>query len=1022
MPASPLECGRCQRSPRAYAARHPMSAFFDPRGDRPFSGWPPRGGRPRVVRTGPMMPRRRRIILSVIAAIVVILIVLGSLIGLRVQILFLDSLGHSNVFWTPFWAQVVLFLIGLAFTGGLVGLSIPLWTVAIHALDRRAGRIALWSGIALAVIVGIAGGIFLAQQWQDVLLWQNGHSFGRADPVFHQDYSFFLFTLPVIDDVIGLAWAAVIVSLLGAIAVAVFAVVVETSPEDLPLPLQPPAGRTPRDAMRVSVLHAGGALAAVFVLAGLSAHFGVFHLSTAQHDNYVGLDATQRNVIQPVLGALQWVAIGFAIATVAVLALRRRASPTVNGIVLGSMLVGWLAVAGLSQGIPAAIYQGASVNPNAQTAQAPTITDYLVTSRDAWALVDGRDVQRSQFGNPPGTAPVVPTPADLAADPGTLRNVRIQDFRQLQETFAQIDRSRPYQTYSTITVDRYKAADGSEIEVMLGPREIAEGSIPNASFVNTNLNFTHGYGITAATVNTVGSEGKPDLLAGQQPLRLITGNAPPDLNVKDPRIYCGMDTTQPVVANTKQPEFDYPSGNSELTTSFGTAGGMQMPGALDRLALSLNQFGGLNLFLTSQTTNDSRILLHRQVTDRVQQLAPWLRIDKDPYIVADPQSGHLVWIVDGYVTSDRFPDSYRQSDGTSYMRNAVKATIDARTCATTLYAVDPSEPLTAAYSAIFPNLLTPLDQMPASLRAHLRYPEDLFQNQATVYTAAHITDPSVLYNRSDLWRLAEEDINGTQTATQAYYVELTLPGETTPQFVLLQTFSPAASTGGGTANNNMTAWLAATNDYTTGRPKLVAVPINNAANVLGPLQFDNNINTDQKISPQLTLLRGGGSNVVLGNVIVLPFNNRSFLYVRPLYVQAANGSFPQLKYVIVGTRDAVFMGSSFGDALAGLFGQAIPGVPTSTGTTTPTPPGATPTPGPPGATPTPSPPGGVSPQVYNLLLDLYQHEQKAQAALQRGDYVTYGTEEAAVKKDLDQLTALNVIPSASPSPSASVSP
>jgi uncharacterized membrane protein (UPF0182 family) len=501
----------------------------------------------------------------------------------------------------------------------------------------------------------------------------------------------------------------------------------------------------------------------------------------------------------------------------------------------------------------------------------------------------------------------------------------------------------------------------------------------------------------------------------------VSPNAPPDLAVKDPRIYCGVDTTQPVVGNTQQPEFDYPSGSSEKTSNFGPVGGMAMPGGFDKLALSLNQFSGLDLFLTSQTTSDSRVLLHRQVSDRVQQLAPWLTVDGHPYIVADPTSGHLVWIVDGYVTSDRFPDSYRQDNGTSYMRNAVKATVDARTCATTLYAVDPSEPLTAAYAAIFPGLLTPLDQMPMSLRAHLRYPEDQFHNQSLVYTAAHITDPAVLYNHSDLWRLAEEQINNQQQSTQAYYVELTLPGDSQPQFVLLQTFSPAANTGGGTANNNMTAWLAARCDYTTGfKPKLVAVPINNAANVLGPLQFDNNINTDQKISPQLTLLKGGGSNVVLGNVIVLPFNNRSFLYVRPLYVQAANGSFPQLKYVIVGTQNAVSLGSSFGDALAGLFGQAIPGAPTTATGTPPTPspspsPGASPAPG-------PTPPAGVSSQVYALLLDLYQHEQKAQAALQKGDFATYGTEEAAVKRDLDQLTALNVIPSSTAAPSPTPSP
>ncbi len=975
-----------------------------------------------MVRSGPLFPRRRRIILGILAAIVLVLVILGSLIGLRVQLLFLGSLGHSNVFWTPFWTQVVLFLVGTAITGGLVALSIPLWVVAGGAIDRRGGRVALWAGIALAVIVGISGGIYLAQQWQDVLLWLNGHSFGRTDPVFGQDYSFFLFTLPVIDHLIGLAWGAVIVSLIAAIAVALLAVVVETSPEDLPLPLHSPPGRSARDTLRVAVMHSGILLAAVFVLAALSAHFGVYHLSTSQHDNFVGLDATQRNVIRPVLGALQWVAAGFAVVALAVVALRRRAAATATGIGLAGMLVGWLAVAGLAQGVPAAIYQGASVNPNAQTAQAPAMSDFLATSRDAWGLQTDRDVTVQQFGSPPGSAPTAPTPTDLAADPGTLANVRIQDFRQLPETFAQIDRSRAYQTFPTVTVDRYKAPDGSEMEVMLSPREISESSIPSNTFVNRALNFTHGYGITAVSVNTVGNEGKPTILAGGQPLALEAANAPPDLNVKDPRIYCGMDTTQPVVANTDQAEFDYPSGSGDKTTHFGSDGGMAMPGGLDRIALSLNQFGGLDLFLTSQTTSDSRVLLHRQVTDRVQQLAPWLRIDGDPYLVADPQSGHLVWIVDGYVSSDRFPDSFQQDDGTSYMRNAVKATIDARTCATTLYAVDPSEPITATYMSIFPGLLTPLDRMPATLRAHLRYPEDLFKSQAQAYTAVHITDPGVLYNRSDLWRLAEEDLGGNQQATQAYYVELTLPGTSQPQFVLLQTFSPAANAAGGTANNNMTAWLAAECDYTTGfKPKLVSVPINNAANVLGPLQFDNNINTDQKISPQLTLLRNGGSNVVLGNVIVLPFNSRSFLYVRPLYVQAANGSFPQLKYVIVGTQNAVAMDSTFGQALADLFGQAIPGAPGSSGTSPPTAPSP---PSSPGSSPTPSPsvPPGVSPQVYQLLVDLYQHEQAAQAALQRGDYVSYGQQEAAVKKDLDQLTALNAIPTAAPSASASPSP
>ncbi|MGH7750208.1 MAG: UPF0182 family protein, partial [Candidatus Dormibacteria bacterium] len=336
-------------------------------------------------------------------------------------------------------------------------------------------------------------------------------------------------------------------------------------------------------------------------------------------------------------------------------------------------------------------------------------------------------------------------------------------------------------------------------------------------------------------------------------------------------------------------------------------------------------------------------------------------------------------------------------------------------CATTLYAVDPSEPLTAAYSDIYPGLLTPLDRMPMGLRSHLRYPEDLFKAQATVYAAAHITDPNVLYNRSDLFRVAQENLNNNIQDTQPYYVELTLPGDKAASFVLLQSFSPAQSTGSGAASNVMTALLAARCDYTTGgHPRLVAIRLNNADNVLGPLQFDNNINTDATISPEITLFSQSGSSVFLGNVIVLPFNGHSFLYVRPLYVQAAGGSFPQLREIIVGTQTQLAQGPSLPEALANLFHQQIPGL------------GGTPTAAAsPGATPSPLPGGTttLSPQALALIQDLITHNANAQAAIQKGDYATYGTEQAAVQKDLAQLKQL-LGPGVSvvPSPSASASP
>ncbi|HSY14958.1 MAG TPA: UPF0182 family protein, partial [Jatrophihabitantaceae bacterium] len=358
----------------------------------------------------------------------------------------------------------------------------------------------------------------------------------------------------------------------------------------------------------------------------------------------------------------------------------------------------------------------------------------------------------------------------------------------------------------------------------------------------------------------------------------------------------------------------------------------------------------------------------------------------------------------------------------------VKAVIDAKTCAIKLYAVNLNEPITAAWNAIYPGLLTPLSDMSTYLRSHLRYPEDLFNDQAQAYAKVHITSPTVFYNGSDLFNIAQQSVNGTNQATTAYYVEATLPGTSSPQFVLLQTFSPGASGGGATANN-MTAWLAAECDYTgTNEPQLVSVRLNNADNVLGPLQFDNNINTNQVISSEISLLDQHGSTVTLGNVIILPFNNDSFLYVRPLYVTAAaNGgtAFPQLQYVIVGDQGNVQQGTSFAAAVAALLnnGTPVPGLPlpgTSTGTTSPSPspstsPSASPSPGT-SPTPTSIPTGTIQQQIIALDSKIVADNSAAEAALMAGNFTAYGADEAKVQADLQALQKLLAQQSASPSP------
>src|SRR5579859_7995394 len=397
-----------------------MSAFgFDP--EQIFAR---RRSRPRIVRP-PGQLRRRIIIFSVIAAIVVLLIVIRWLLGLRADYLYFKSVGHTNVFWTPLIAHIVLFFIGFAIVAIIFGAAAFGCSIAAANLDKRGRKIALWGGAVIAVIAGIAGGSSLSGEWQDILVWLHSVPFGSTDPVFHADYSFFVFTLPAIDDLMGLLWGGVILGMIAAIAMAVVSITVMNAPEELPLPLEPPPGRSPEDALRVAVITGGIGLAAIFVLAALGAHFGVYHLATSSHSTglngggtqYVGLDATQRAVIQPVLGFLQVLAIALAIATLVLVVVRWRRASTGTAIAFGSMLGGWLLLAGLTQGVPAAVYQATSVGPNEQTAQTNTINDYLTTSRYAWAIQD--DGANPQVDNRSFGAPHAPSLSDLEADLGT---------------------------------------------------------------------------------------------------------------------------------------------------------------------------------------------------------------------------------------------------------------------------------------------------------------------------------------------------------------------------------------------------------------------------------------------------------------------------------------------------------------------------------------------------------------------------------------------------------------------------
>jgi len=998
--------------------------------------------RPRVVGS-PRFTRGWKIALIVVVALAVLVTLTVAAMWLRVNYLYLSSLGHANVFWTPLIAQVILFVIGFLITGGLVGASVPFWSRAASCIDAPSGRATFWVGAAIAVLAGIGGGSHMAGDWQTVLLFLHGHAFGAADPVFHMDYGFYVFTLPVIDDFSALLWGAAILGFLGAATMIAASLMVIHAPREIEFQLHPAEGKRADDALRIGTLHAGFALVAIFVLAAAGAHFNIYHLATEQNSQYayVGPNATDLNVLIPVLNALSVIALIFAVATAVLLIRRSRRQPTWGTVaVLGGVLGGWLVLAGVLTIIPEAVYTATSVTPNAELAQAKSIDSYLTASRYAWGL-ETTGSQPSLL-NEPFNNVVTPTLSSLAADPTTLSNVRVQDPSELPSVLNQVDRTRAYQTFdSNITIDRYPNASGQETEVMIGVREIAENDIPNSNFVNNTFVYTHGYGITAVSVSEVGDEGEPDLLVGKEPLQQIDPSAPPALgSVSNPEIYCGEQTTQSVVVNTNQLEFNYPSTPDAYMHAGTGIAGFSINDPFDKLATSITQFGGLNLFFSDIPNSQSTVLLNRSISQRIQSIAPFLSVDSDPYIVADPQTGDLMWIADAYVETGNFPES-DNINGISYQRNAVKAVIDARTCAITLYAVDLNEPLTAAWNAIYPGLLHPISQMPSLLVQHLRYPEGLFSNQTQVYSQVQVDDtlpvsnPQVasdFFSKNDFYSIAQGlQPDGTAVNNTPQYVELTLPGSSTPQFVLMQTFSPYRSGSGGEATN-MTAWLAAESDYTTtDHPPLVSVDLGNNTNVRGPYQFDNNSNTDPTISQERTLLGESGSQVVLGNVIVLPFDDDSFLFVRPFYVlpnQSSGVSFPQLRYVIVGTANSVAEGTSLPTALESLYSTTtLPDGLSGPSTTSPSPsPSASPSPSPsPGASPTASP-SGYTAQELAIISDLVTQEADLQADYKNGDLTAAGQAQTAINNDitqLDQLLAAGGVtlptPTATPAPTAS---
>jgi uncharacterized protein len=624
----------------------------------------------------------------------------------------------------------------------------------------------------------------------------------------------------------------------------------------------------------------------------------------------------------------------------------------------------WLVVTVLVSQVYPGFIQSFQVKPNESTKEAP----YIKYNIDMTRLAYGLDTIQEEKFEDKGS----PTVADLNSNADTVANIRLWDYRPLLATYDQLQSIRPYYDFRDVDIDRYTIS-GRYRQVMLSARELSQSKLPALAqtWINQKLVYTHGYGVTMSPVTDIAPDGSPNF---------IVKNIPPlgDVPISQGAIYFGEQMDGYVIVKTRIAEFDYPMGDQNVSARYEGADGVGVGSLFNRVLFALH-FGDANFLLSSAIQGDSRLLMHRSIQERIRLLAPFLQLDEDPYIVV--ADGKLYWMQDAYTTSDRYPFSQPHPAGFNYIRNSVKVVVDAYNGTTTFYVTDENEPLIRSWQGIFPTLLTPISQMPQSLRVHIRYPEDIFRTQAEMLLTYHMQDPQVFYNKEDQWAMPREIYGEKEQLMEPYYAIMRLPDGQGEEFILLLPFTP---------NNkqNMVAWLGAKSDGEDyGKRVLYQMPKDKL--VYGPQQVEARISQDTDISAQLTLWNQSGSKVTRGNLLIIPID-QSFIYVEPLYILAEQGQIPQLKRVIVSTATNVAMDETLPLALQRLF--ASRGF-TTTGTQPST---ATPAAG----------TQVTSTDVGALVLLASQQYQQAQDALKAGDWAKYGEAQKALEQTLKRLVDL----------------
>lgn len=897
-----------------------------------------------------------------IIAITAFLLIFSSLSEVYTDLLWFQARGLTRVFWISLLPGWLLFALAFALSVVVVGGN---WWLARYLVHREPvffeEPVLNWPIVGRGIVAG-AGFLALllgagaSSQWSAVLRFWYRTPFGLTDPIFQRDVGFYVFELPIYRFVQGWLVAVLVFSLLGTAGLYALARLPQLRHRIYSVP----------GYMRSHLTGLGVVLVLVW-------SFGYwldrFDLLYSQRGVVFGASYTDIHA--------ELLALNVLTALAALVAMLLLANLITKNWWLPAGAIGlWLVVNIALRGIYPAILQNYVVEPNEFDRERPYIQYNIASTLQAYGL---EALQTQAF-----TPLTRVTAEELQDDQATTRNIRLWDYRALLQTYAQLQEIRSYYDFVDVDIDRYRLA-GDYQQVMLSARELDVRQLQNPTWVNLHLEFTHGYGMVMNPVNAINSRGLPLLYVKDLPPEISV-----PLEITRPQVYYGEKPTTYVFVKTDVEEFDYPSGDANIRTTYDGVGGVPIGSFLRKLAFAY-RFRDTRILFTDVFRPESRVMFYRNIQERVQRVAPFLLYDRDPYLTV--VDGRLVWIQDAYTATGRYPYSepidapdsmlapYR---GINYIRNSVKITIDAYDGTMTFFVTDEDDPLIRTWARVFPGLFTPMDEMPATIREHRRYPEGLFRVQSEVYRIYHMQNPNTFYNKEDVWEMpAEKFQSGQHQPIEPYYVIMRLIGEENAEFVLIVPFTPVGK-------DNLIAWMAGRSDDPR-YGELVVYEFPKQELIYGPSQIEALIDQDPEISAQLSLWSQRGSDVIRGNLLVIPVGE-SLMYVEPLYLRAETSELPELKRVIVSSGGDVAWAETFGGALTKLLGTSVLA----------------------GTEPASVPEAGVgaqtaiAPDVANLAQSAQRHWDAAQDALRAGDWATYGAELEALRADLEKLVDLTV--------------